>query len=472
MPKEDYKKLGLKIGVEIHQQLDTHKLFCDCPSMLRKDKPDIIIKRKLYASAGETGKIDKAALYEEKREKTFVYEAYKDTTCLIELDEEPPKKISKEALHIAMQIALLLNAKPLPVIQVMRKTVIDGSNTSGFQRTALIAEDGWIKADKEKIHIPGIYLEEDAARIIRKTDKEVVFRLDRLGIPLVEISTAPDITSPEQAKEVALKIGEILRASKVKRGIGTIRQDINLSIKKGARTEIKGLQNPKIMEITIKKEIQRQQEEIKSKRKVEESVRNALPDGTTEFLRPLPGAARMYPETDLPLIKVSAEEIREIKKNLPKIRTEILAEIIEKIGNEEIAHLVIELKKIEELKKLTKKYNNPLLVAKLLALYPAEIAKHEGIEKKKIEDNIEKVIDLLKKKKISEGEVKAILSQLARGQKIREKPVNDKKIEEEIGKLIKQKKGLSINAYMGLMMKKFPGANGREIMEMLKKKVK
>jgi len=130
-----YKKVGLKAGLEIHQQLDTHKLFCECPSMLRQDKPEIIVKRKLYAVAGETGKIDVAAAYEAIKKKTYIYEAYSDTTCLVELDEEPPHLINREALKIALQISLLLNAKPLEISQIMRKTVIDGSNTTGFQRT-------------------------------------------------------------------------------------------------------------------------------------------------------------------------------------------------------------------------------------------------------------------------------------------------------------------------------------------------
>ena len=229
----DYKKIGLKSGIEIHKQLDTNKLFCECPSILRVEEPDSRTRRKLHAVAGETGKIDVAADYEHKREREFVYEGYADSTCLVELDEEPPHPINEEALRIALQISLLLNAKPLEITQVMRKTVIDGSNTSGFQRTVLIARDGFIETASGKIGIQSICLEEDAARIISQNDKEVIYRLDRLGIPLVEIATSPDIKNPEQAKEVALHIGEILRACKVKIGIGTIRQDVNMSINNG-----------------------------------------------------------------------------------------------------------------------------------------------------------------------------------------------------------------------------------------------
>jgi len=125
--------------------------------------------------------------------------------------------VNKDALNIALQISFLLNCKILPISQIMRKTVIDGSNTSGFQRTVLIARDGWVETSHGKVGIWYVYLEEDAARKISKDNDSVTYRLDRLGIPMVEVVTAPDIKSPEHAKEAALKIGEILRACKVKK---------------------------------------------------------------------------------------------------------------------------------------------------------------------------------------------------------------------------------------------------------------
>ena len=163
----DYAELGLKCGLEIHQQLDTFKLFCNCPSLLKQSEPDFIVKRKLHAVAGETGGVDEAAVYEAGKEKEFLYEGY-NTTCLVELDEEPPHLINQEALKIALQIALLLNCKIFPITQIMRKTVLDGSNTSGFQRTVLIARDGWVETSLGKIGIDTICLEEDSARIIEK----------------------------------------------------------------------------------------------------------------------------------------------------------------------------------------------------------------------------------------------------------------------------------------------------------------
>ena len=209
MTELDYQKLRLKCGLEIHQQLDTRKLFCNCPSLLRQDEPDYIVKRKFHVVAGEAGEVDVAARHEALKNKEFIYQGY-DTTCLVELDEEPPHLINREALKIALQIAILLNAKIMPIVQIMRKTVIDGSNTSGFQRTVMIARDGYVESGKGRIGIEGIFLEEDSARkimsfatnpqsdlqegdatrIIGKTGNTEIYRLDRLGIPLIEITTA------------------------------------------------------------------------------------------------------------------------------------------------------------------------------------------------------------------------------------------------------------------------------------------
>ncbi len=204
----DYKKLNFKCGLEIHQQLDTHKLFCSCPSLVNDpNPPDLIIKRKLRAVAGEAGKKDIAALYEETKNKTFIYEASSSSSCLVELDEEPPHNINLEALEIAIQISLLLKAKIVPTLKVMRKIVIDGSNTTEFQRTALLAKNGKIKTSKGIVKITDIYLEEEAAKKIKTSKNEVTYRLDRLGVPLVEIATDASIKDPEHAKEVASIIG-------------------------------------------------------------------------------------------------------------------------------------------------------------------------------------------------------------------------------------------------------------------------
>lgn len=222
MSEIDYSKIGLKSGLEIHQQLDSGKLFCKCPGYLRQDKPDYEIKRKLHKIAGETGEIDLAVQHEASLDKEFIYQGYDGNCCLIELDEEPPKTINQEALDEAIKIALLLNCEIYTNTQVMRKTVIDGSNTSGFQRTFLLGHDGFVETSFGKVGIDTVALEEDSARPgtlgedVEGSEKTRVWKLDRLGIPLVEIMTKPEMSNPEEIKEAALKIGEVLRACKVK----------------------------------------------------------------------------------------------------------------------------------------------------------------------------------------------------------------------------------------------------------------
>src|SRR3989344_8055793 len=227
-------KLGLKCGIEVHQQLEGRKLFCSCPTKLRDDAPNFEIRRKLRASAGEEGRVDLAAKEEQAKNITFVYQGYKDTTCLVETDSEPPHELDQEHLYTSLQLCKLVKASISPVIQVMRKTVVDGSNTSGFQRTALVGRKGSIETSEGVVRLANVTLEEDSSKIISDSDKEKVYRVDRLGIPLIEIGTMPDITSPTQCQEAAKKIGMILRSlPQVKRGLGTIRQDVNVSIAEG-----------------------------------------------------------------------------------------------------------------------------------------------------------------------------------------------------------------------------------------------
>ena len=455
--ESEYKKVGLKAGLEIHQQLNTKKLFCNCPSILRNDESSYTIKRKLNPVVGETGIIDVAAVYEKSKDETFTYHVF-DTNCLVELDEEPPHQINKEALEIALQICHLLNAKIFPVTQIMRKTVINGSNTSGFQRTVLIAHDGYIETTNGRVGIEGIALEEDSARKISSKEGKKIYSLDRLGIPLVEITTKPDLKTPEQIKEAALKIGEILRACNVKRGIGTIRQDLNISIKGNKRIEIKGFQDPKMMIKTIDEEISRQRKSPGEKG----HVRRALPNGLTEFLRPMPGAARMYPETDHPLLKISKKIIDGTKKELPKISSEHKSYLKEFGLNDELIKLIVKQNKIEDFKTLTKVIDNPKLIAKSLTIFQPS----SEIELHILEAILEEV-----GKKISENDVKIVLQKISQGESIKEAMKKSSiNLTEEIKKLIKEKPGLSEGAYMGLIMNKFKGQiGGKEVSDILKK---
>lgn len=267
----NYKKIGLKCGIEIHQRLKGKKLFCSCSGILRDDQPHFTVKRKLRASAGESGEIDIAAKQEQFRDRTFIYEGYHDTTCLVELDEEPPHEINQEALYTVLQFCKLVNSDVNSIVQVMRKTVVDGSNTAGFQRTALVARKGEIDTPDGKVRLMGINIEEEAAKIISESSEEKVYRLDRLGIPLIEIGTEPDIHTPDQCQECSKKLGMFLRSLPgVERGLGTIRQDINISIKGGNRIEVKGFQDLKMIPILIELEVKRQLELLK----IKEELRN------------------------------------------------------------------------------------------------------------------------------------------------------------------------------------------------------
>ncbi|MEK6849277.1 MAG: Glu-tRNA(Gln) amidotransferase subunit GatE [Nanoarchaeota archaeon] len=255
----DWKALGLKCGIEIHQQLEGKKLFCSCPTFIRDDPAHFTIQRQLRAVAGESGDVDVAAKHEMEKGKTFTYEGFTDTTCLVELDDTPPELLNQDALFASLQVVKLLNATPVDQIHVMRKTVVDGSNTSGFQRTALIARNGTIRTEHGTVTIPTISLEEDACRIIKNTPEQTLYRLDRLGIPLIEIGTGPDIVDPDHAKEVSEALGLLIRCTgRAKRGLGTIRQDVNVSIKGGTRIEIKGAQELKMIPTLVAYEALRQ----------------------------------------------------------------------------------------------------------------------------------------------------------------------------------------------------------------------
>ena len=262
VPEYDYEEVGLVAGLEIHQQLDTEtKLFCGCPTERREPGESTRrFSRYLHPTRSELGELDAAAVEESQVSRRFTYLAY-DGTCLVEEDDEPPHELDAEALETALEAALLMEMRPVDQLHVMRKIVVDGSNTSGFQRSALLAMDGEIETSEGRVGIEDLLLEEESAGRIEETDEGVVYSLDRLGIPLVEIGTAPDIRSPEQAREAAETIGMLLRSTgKVKRGLGTIRQDVNVSIADGARVEVKGVQDLAGIEDLVRGEVHRQRQ--------------------------------------------------------------------------------------------------------------------------------------------------------------------------------------------------------------------
>jgi glutamyl-tRNA(Gln) amidotransferase subunit E len=612
----DYSKLGLKVGIEVHQQMEGKKLFCSCPTLIRDEDPDFTVNRKLRAMPGESGLVDVAALAEQMKGLSFVYEGYKDSTCLVELDESPPEPLNKDALATSLQVALMLKSKPVEQMRVMRKTVIDGSNTSGFQRTALLATGGEIETKNGKVGIQNVCIEEDAARIIREepVHRHIVYRLDRLGIPLIEVGTAADIKTPEQAMETAEKIGLLMRSTgKAKRGLGTIRQDVNVSIKEGERIEIKGCQDlkllPKLVEnevsrqiglLEIKKEIEKRgikKEQIEKTRVVDvtklladadskilkatiankgvvlaiklpgfagligkelqpnkrfgielsdrakmaariggivhsdelpayglnefdkekiakalgcraedafvfvaekkskveiaieaiiarvleafvgipREVRNPNEDGTSSYLRPMPGAARMYPETDIPAIAITKEMIAKIK--IPEL-IEHKAARYAKLGlAEDLADLLARSNKTETFDSFVSKFKKlkPAYIAELIMTSAKTVKKQFNAEINPADADFEQILSALEQEKISKESVLKILSE---GKPIKDvlgkfKLMSDEELEEQIKEIVKLNKDVKFNALIGIAMAELRGkAAGEKIVGILKKLAK
>jgi len=272
----------LKVGLEIHQQLDSkNKLFCNC-KITDSTQYDFTFKRNLRPTQSEMGSYDQAALFESKKIKTVKYQSSKNSNCLIESDEEPPLMVNREALEIVLTVSLALHCNIEDELHVMRKIVIDGSNTTGFQRTILVGRNGFLDIDGIRVGVQSICLEEDAARIINEQDRydedvNKIYSLDRLGIPLIEIALEPISNSPAVVTNVAQTVGRLLRSTKkVSRGIGSIRQDVNISINDGAVVEVKGVQQLSQLSLVIEYETKRQDglnqiaKELK-RRKIDES---------------------------------------------------------------------------------------------------------------------------------------------------------------------------------------------------------
>jgi len=319
--KYDYKTLGLIAGLEIHQQLNTkEKLFCGCPTTLRDvEDSNFEFFRYLRPTRSEMGEVDRAAAEEAMLTKQFIYKAY-DTTCLVENDEEPPRELNPEALNLTLQIAKLINMDPFDEVFTMRKIVIDGSNTSGFQRTALVSTDGYIETTQGKVGVGVLCLEEDAAQRVENKVDSVIYSLDRQGIPLVEIGTDPDIVSPAHAREVAETIGMLLRSTgRVKRGLGTIRQDVNISIARGARVEIKGVQALDLIETIVEQEVERQVNLLDIMEKLQ-SVNASVPGDIVNV-------TQLFTQTQSKVIKKALKHGIVLALNLPGFAGQVGREI-------------------------------------------------------------------------------------------------------------------------------------------------
>ncbi|MCX8158125.1 MAG: Glu-tRNA(Gln) amidotransferase subunit GatE [Candidatus Diapherotrites archaeon] len=624
------ENIEITAGLEIHQQIGSKKLFCRCKAQLKEDNPDAIIRRRIRLAASELGEFDKAALEVFKKKYYFVYQYFKDVCCLVELDEEPPHSCDIEALKTALEVSLLINAKIPDILYVMRKTVIDGSNVSGFQRTMLVSIGGNLKLKNGKeVQIQSLALEEDAARLIAKdeTKKEIIYNLDRLGIPLIELSTTPCLKTPTEVKEAALAIGELLRITcKARRGLGTIRQDLNISIKGGARVEIKGVQELELIDEYVRKEVLRQKNLIEIKKILEqrklskeeldeeplninelmkeckcnfikeavqnkkfvyakkfakmrdifgkeiqpnrrfgteivsylkaktnikgfihsdedlkkykfeddeirkikeklrineedafviivgneedcldalrviterckqaiegvpEETRNALEDGNSEYSRPLPGAARMYPETDIPPILIDKELLEEIKRNLPKTADERFEIYTKKYGlSEKLANEM----KLNNYARFFEEMVEDGVEAKTLAVFLLEWItqlKRENLDVDKIDEIfIKDVIDVYMKGIVTRDNLLDFIRYcLISNEPVKEAAIKFKKdtisikeVEnkiEEIVKtnreLIKDKKEYAFSALMGDVMKELKGKIQAKILsEILRRKI-
>ncbi len=522
----------MKCGIEIHQRLDSLKLFCRCPSVIHEEMGNSEVVRRLHPVASELGEVDVAAQFEYLKGKRYHYQVYDESTCLVETDEEPPHHLNLDALGIALQVSLMLNSKPVDELQIMRKTVVDGSNTSGFQRTSLLARGGFVETSRGKVGIQIICLEEESSGIVSSEEAgKVNYKLDRLGIPLVEIATAPDMVDSEHVRETAERIGSILRATgKVLRGLGTIRQDVNVSVEGGARVEIKGAQElaalPKIVEaeakrqeklIAIREELKKRKaklgeakiadvsdgfaktqakllrkvldakgailavklekfagilgtelypnrrfgtemsdyakaasgvggiihsdEDLKKysfsdgeidevrkrlgvsegdafaivaaeKRNAEaallaafgrarialsnvpEEVRKVLPDGvSTSYMRPMPGAARLYPETDLAPVRITERMVSEARRKLPEMPEVKLARL-KKVLNPELAEKMVRSRNLALFERLVSETKaDPTLAATTLEETMVSL-RREGVAVEKISD--EKLAELFR----------------------------------------------------------------------------
>ena len=260
MTLEDYQAIGLKSGLEIHQQLDTEKkLFCRCPVLPYSDKFDAEILRHMRPTLSELGEYDGTALMEFKTKKNIIYRINKNTVCTYEMDDTPPFELNQQALDIAIEVTLLLGCKLVGEIHIARKQYLDGSIPTGFQRTTILGIDGSIPYGDRRIGIIQLGLEEDACREVSDEGHMMTFLTDRLGIPLVESVTRPDMRTPREVADVAQILRYLVRSTgKVRTGIGSARQDVNVSVDRGQRVEIKGVHRIKDIPLLVHNEAFRQ----------------------------------------------------------------------------------------------------------------------------------------------------------------------------------------------------------------------
>lgn len=278
----DYAGLGFRSGLEVHYQLATeHKLFCHCPVGRYSEEVDAEVLRHMRPTLSELGEYDPCALMEFKTKKEIVYQLNKDSVCTYEMDDTPPFPINQQAVDYALEIAMLLNCKLVDELHIARKQYLDGSIPTGFQRTTLVGVSGYLPYRNREIGIIQLGLEEDSCREVDDKRHTIWFRTDRLGTPLVEVVTMPEIFHPFEAAEVGRLIAHTLRLSnKVRRGLGTVRQDVNVSITGGTRVEIKGVPRIPLFPRLVSFEAYRQKRLLELR---DELHRRGITESTLEY---------------------------------------------------------------------------------------------------------------------------------------------------------------------------------------------
>jgi glutamyl-tRNA(Gln) amidotransferase subunit E len=260
MTEEDYKTVGFKSGLEIHQQLLTEKkLFCRCPAGKYSKEYDAEILRHMRPTLSEMGVYDGTALMEFKTKKNIIYHIKRETVCTYEMDDTPPFLINEDALDIAIGIGMLYNCNVVDELHIARKQYLDGSIPTGFQRTAIYALDGWIPYRDRKVKVVQMSIEEDSCREVSDIGHERVYLTDRLGMPLIETVTEPAMRTPQEVAEVAWQCSKLVRSThRVRRGMGAAREDVNVSVEGGTRVEIKGVPQISLIPLLTYNEAMRQ----------------------------------------------------------------------------------------------------------------------------------------------------------------------------------------------------------------------
>jgi glutamyl-tRNA(Gln) amidotransferase subunit E len=239
----DYEAVGFISGLEVHQQLDTrHKLFCRCPAGLYTTAHDGEVLRHMRPTLSELGEYDGTALMEFKTKKEIIYLLNHLNVCTYEMDDTPPFLVNQEAIDVAIELCLMMNMDIIDEIHIARKQYLDGSIPTGFQRTAIVGVNGWMPFNGRRLTVTHVSVEEDSCREVSDKGHRIVWRTDRLGMPLTETVTGPELRTPEEVRDAILLCGLTARSTRrVRTGIGTSRQDVNVSVRGGSRVEIKGV---------------------------------------------------------------------------------------------------------------------------------------------------------------------------------------------------------------------------------------